>query len=177
MANCRWRGSSNGHGSKSRIPPSEHPNPTTKIVSKMGGGFTYQPKWDPKTVLTVAGVVRRARHWVIGHIGPWSFCNAMGWATLLNSFYVLMKVSHTQEIHRLVHMTKRKPFGMSEHREPDQNMGLGRPNSLVAPLESSKWVSMTSTACARPVPSSNTQEQPPQLPELPSLAFPICRIP
>ena len=24
----------------------------TKIGSKMGGEFTYQPKWDPKTVLT-----------------------------------------------------------------------------------------------------------------------------
>ena len=33
-----------------RFPPSEHPNPTTKIGSKMGE-FTYQPKWDPKTVL------------------------------------------------------------------------------------------------------------------------------
>ena len=31
--------------------PSKHPNPTTKIGSKMGGEFTYQPKWDPKTVL------------------------------------------------------------------------------------------------------------------------------
>ena len=30
---------------------SEHPNPTTKI-GPMGGEFTYQPKWDPKTVLT-----------------------------------------------------------------------------------------------------------------------------
>ena len=29
----------------------EHPNPTT-VGSKMGGEFTYQPKWDPKTVLT-----------------------------------------------------------------------------------------------------------------------------
>ena len=28
-----------GHGSKSRT--SEHPNPTTKIGSKMGGEFTY----------------------------------------------------------------------------------------------------------------------------------------
>ena len=26
-----------GHGSKARLPPSEHPNPTTKIGSKMGG--------------------------------------------------------------------------------------------------------------------------------------------
>ena len=32
--------------------PSEHPNPTTKTGSKMGGEFTYQPKSDPKTVLT-----------------------------------------------------------------------------------------------------------------------------
>ena len=31
--------------SKARTP-SEHPNPTTKIGSKMGGEFTY-PKWDP----------------------------------------------------------------------------------------------------------------------------------
>ena len=34
-----------GHGSKSY--PSEHPNPTTKIKPKMGGEFTYQPKWYP----------------------------------------------------------------------------------------------------------------------------------
>ena len=27
--------------------PSEHPNPTTEIGSKMGSEFTYQPKWDP----------------------------------------------------------------------------------------------------------------------------------
>ena len=41
-----------GHGSKSHTP-SEHPNPTIKIDSKMGGEFTYQPKWDQtKTVLT-----------------------------------------------------------------------------------------------------------------------------
>ena len=26
--------------------PSEHPNPTTQIGPKMGGEFTYQPKWD-----------------------------------------------------------------------------------------------------------------------------------
>ena len=41
-----------GHGSKARLAPSEHPNPTTKIGSKMGGEFTYQPKRDPKTALT-----------------------------------------------------------------------------------------------------------------------------
>ena len=35
-----------------QIVPPEHPNPTTKIGSKMGGEFIYQPKWDPKTVLT-----------------------------------------------------------------------------------------------------------------------------
>ena len=35
-----------GCGSKSRTP-SEHPNPTTNIGSKMGREFTYQPKWDP----------------------------------------------------------------------------------------------------------------------------------
>ena len=43
--------SSYGHGSKARTP-GEHPNPTTEIGSNMGGEFTYQPKWDPKTVLT-----------------------------------------------------------------------------------------------------------------------------
>ena len=31
-------------------------NPTTKIGSKMGGEFTYQPKWDPKTVLTTTAI-------------------------------------------------------------------------------------------------------------------------
>ena len=34
------------------LSPSEPPNPTTKVGSKMGGEFTYQPKWDPRTVLT-----------------------------------------------------------------------------------------------------------------------------
>ena len=43
-----------GRGSKS----SQHPNPTTKIGSKMGGEFTYQPKWDPKTVLTTTAKSR-----------------------------------------------------------------------------------------------------------------------
>ena len=43
---------SNGHGSKSRFsPPVNIPIPT-KIKPKMGGEFTYQPKWDLKTVLT-----------------------------------------------------------------------------------------------------------------------------
>ena len=32
---------------KSPSTPSERPNPTTKKGSKMGGEFTYQPKWDP----------------------------------------------------------------------------------------------------------------------------------
>ena len=42
------------HGSNSRTP-SEHPNPTTKNNgSNMGGDFTYQPTWDPQTVLTTA---------------------------------------------------------------------------------------------------------------------------
>ena len=36
--------------------PSDNPNPTTKISSKMGGEFTYQPKWDPKTVLTTTAI-------------------------------------------------------------------------------------------------------------------------
>ena len=35
-----YRTSKSGHGSKSSTP-SEHPNPTTKIGSKMGGEFTY----------------------------------------------------------------------------------------------------------------------------------------
>ena len=39
--------------------PSEHPNPTTKIGSKLGGEFTYQAKWDPKTVLTPRTTFRR----------------------------------------------------------------------------------------------------------------------
>ena len=38
---------------KTLYTPDEHPNPTTKIKPKMGGEFTYQPKWDPKTVLTL----------------------------------------------------------------------------------------------------------------------------
>ena len=35
------------------VPPVNMPIPT-KIGSKMGGEFTYQPKWDPKTVITTA---------------------------------------------------------------------------------------------------------------------------
>ena len=40
-----------GHVSKSHAGPypQEHPNPH-QIGSKMGGEFTYQPKWSPKTV-------------------------------------------------------------------------------------------------------------------------------
>ena len=33
------------------VPPVNIPIPT-KIPTKMGGEFTYQPKWDPKTALT-----------------------------------------------------------------------------------------------------------------------------
>ena len=41
-------------GVKSQIVPPVNIrfNPTTKIGSKMSGEFTYQPNWDPKTVLT-----------------------------------------------------------------------------------------------------------------------------
>ena len=35
-----------GHGSKSRTPSKKSQSPTN-IGSKMGGEFTYQPKWDP----------------------------------------------------------------------------------------------------------------------------------
>ena len=35
-----------GHGSKSQArSPNIRLNPTAKIVSRMGGEFTYQPKW------------------------------------------------------------------------------------------------------------------------------------
>ena len=43
-------------GQKPNRSPGEHPNPTTKIGSTMGGEFTYQPKWDPKTVLTTTAM-------------------------------------------------------------------------------------------------------------------------
>ena len=48
-----------GHGSKPRTP-SEHPNPTTKIGSKIGGEFTY-PTWDaigfhPQPSVMIPGV-------------------------------------------------------------------------------------------------------------------------
>ena len=36
--------------------PGEHPDSPTKIGSKMGGECTYQPKWDPKTVLTTTAI-------------------------------------------------------------------------------------------------------------------------
>ena len=45
-----------GHGSKSNRTPSEHPNPTIKIGSKMGGEFTY-PKMVP-LVLTHSHVTK-----------------------------------------------------------------------------------------------------------------------
>ena len=41
-----------GMGQTPNRTPSEHPNPTTQIGSKMGGEFTYPPKWDPQTVFT-----------------------------------------------------------------------------------------------------------------------------
>ena len=61
--------------SASRSPPPPHPhmamrqNPVppvnipipTKISSKLGGEFTYQPKWDPKTVLTTTATSSPAR--------------------------------------------------------------------------------------------------------------------
>ena len=36
-----------GMGQNPNRTPSEHPNPTTKLGSKMGGEFTSQPKWIP----------------------------------------------------------------------------------------------------------------------------------
>ena len=37
--------------------PSEQPNPTTKIPTMfLCGEFTYQPIWDPKTVLTITAI-------------------------------------------------------------------------------------------------------------------------
>ena len=51
----------NGCGSNTR-PPANIPIPT-KIGSKMGGEFTYQPKWDPKTFLTTTAIfVPSLRH-------------------------------------------------------------------------------------------------------------------
>ena len=47
----------NGNGKKNKamgqkpVPPLNIPI-LTKIGSKLGGEFTYQPKWDPKTVVT-----------------------------------------------------------------------------------------------------------------------------
>ena len=52
---CSWRQASRlfvAMGQNPNRTPSEHPNPTTKIGSQMAGEFNYQPKWDPKTVLT-----------------------------------------------------------------------------------------------------------------------------
>ena len=50
------------HVAVGQIPyPSEHPNPTTKMGSKMGAS-TYLPKWDPKTVLTTTGICNSRRH-------------------------------------------------------------------------------------------------------------------
>ena len=52
-----WRVVPCCHGSKSKArTPSEPPNPTTKIGSKMSREFTYQPKWDPKTVFSTTAV-------------------------------------------------------------------------------------------------------------------------
>ena len=46
-----------GHGSKSRTP-SEHPNPTTKIPTKMGGEFTH-PKMVPLVFPTKMAVAQK----------------------------------------------------------------------------------------------------------------------
>ena len=48
------------------VPRANIPIPT-KIGSKMGGEFTYQPKWDPKTVLTTTAI------WVWVKIKPPGF--------------------------------------------------------------------------------------------------------
>ena len=49
---------------------SEHPNPTTKIGSKMAGNSPTNQKWDPKTVLTHS---------------PWSFHFVVEFALLRDS--------------------------------------------------------------------------------------------
>ena len=44
-----------GHGAKAKsYPQGTSDSIHTKIGSKLGGEFTYQPKWDPITVLTTA---------------------------------------------------------------------------------------------------------------------------
>ena len=49
-----------GHGSKSKSYPREHPNPTTKIGSKLGGAFTY-PKMGSQNVFEpwAGGVIQK----------------------------------------------------------------------------------------------------------------------
>ena len=44
---------------KIQIAPAVNMPIPTKIGSKMGGEFTYQPKWDPKTVLTTTAAWAR----------------------------------------------------------------------------------------------------------------------
>ena len=46
------------------------PHPTTKTGSKMGGEFAYQPKWDPKTVLTTTAIWLRSMR----NLRPWHLC-------------------------------------------------------------------------------------------------------
>ena len=52
-----------GHGSKSKSYPqwtSQSPvERFQQIGSDMGGEFTYQPKWDPKTVMTTTAIFFR----------------------------------------------------------------------------------------------------------------------
>ena len=69
----------------------EHRTPTTKIGSKMGGEFTYQPKWDPKTVWTttaiqlaeaLGGEETRVWRWGFGQSQPLKGCPCPLWPEL-----------------------------------------------------------------------------------------------
>ena len=43
----------------------------TKIGSKMGGQFTYQPKWDPKMVLTTTATSVKSKGFLSTSMGFW----------------------------------------------------------------------------------------------------------
>ena len=73
--------------SKARTPREHQPIPTT-ICSKIGGEFTYQPKWDPKTVLTTTAIFVGFLQLSVGVSRCFAISRAFNWAKSTRPIYL-----------------------------------------------------------------------------------------
>ena len=118
-----------GHGSKSHAS-GEHPNPTTKIGSKMGE-FTY-PKWDP------IGFDNHSRMFLCKSVGAaGAFCSCRrrfsGRCTRFQSVGVCVppKTNHPGALPRTKVITMSMPCNWLWLSKPMVPFGVGAPPILV----------------------------------------------